>query len=132
MTNQRAGDLQAIPAAVPLRTGMRSRLDDQVSLPERLGVIRELMSALHMVTQSGQEYVMHKMLGILRTEILREGLPLTDGQLGAVMNALTELEHEVGRVAPLPAAFNDKARVVVDVLARAWSDRPGKPPLVNL
>lgn len=101
----------------------QSKLDGPVSFPERLEVIRELMSALDLATRSGQGHVMRKMLGILRAEILGVGLRLTDGQLGVVMNTLTELEHEAGRVAPLPAAFNDNARVVVDVLVRSW-ERP--------
>jgi hypothetical protein len=87
-----------------------------------LGVIRELMGTLGLATRAGQEHVMHKMLGLLRTEILRDGLPLTGRQLADVMDALRDLEHEAGRIAPMPAAFNDNARLVVDVLAQAWGD----------
>ena len=92
---------------------------EPISLPDRLGVIRELMESLDVVTRSGQDHVMQKLLRILRGEMLREGLPLSSLQLGAAMNALTELEHEAGRVTPMPSVFNDSARVVVDVLTNA-------------
>ena len=91
---------------------------ERMSLPDRLGVIRELMDSLDVVTRSGQDHVMQKLVRILRGEMLREGLALSSPQLGAAMNALTELEHEAGRVTPTPSVFNDSARVVVGLLTQ--------------
>ena len=95
-----------------------------MSLPERLAVVRELMSSLEVVTRSGRDHVMQKLVRIHRGEILREGLPLTGLQLRAAMKALTALEQETGRATPIPGAFNDSARVVVDALSRAWAATP--------
>ncbi len=95
---------------------------EPISFPDRLRVIRELMDSLDVVTRSGQDHVMQKLLRILRGEMLREGLPLSTLQVGTAMDALTDLEHEAGRVTPMPSVFNDSARVVVEVLTQASSD----------
>jgi hypothetical protein len=119
VTKQGVPDLKVIAAVVPVGTEGTSRPGDPVSFPERLAVIRELMGTFDVVTRSGQDHVLRKVLRTLRTEVLSVGLNLTDGQLGVVMNALNELEHEAGRVEPRPTAFNDNACVIVDVLVRA-------------
>jgi hypothetical protein len=93
-----------------------------MSLPDRLGVIRELMDSLAVVTRSGQDHVMDKVVRILRGEMLREELSLSRLQLGAAMNALTELEHEAGRVTPMPNVFNDSARVLVGLLGQVSNE----------
>jgi hypothetical protein len=89
---------------------------EPMSLPDRLGVIRQLMDSLDVVTRSGQDHVMQKLVRILRGEVLREGLSLSSLQVGTAMNALTDLEHEAGRVTPMPAVFNDSARILVGLL----------------
>jgi hypothetical protein len=94
-----------------------------MSLPDRLGVIRELMDSLDFVTRSGQDHVMQKLVRILRGEMLREELSLSNLQLGTAMNALTDLEHEAGRVTPMPNVFNGSARVLVGLLTQASSVR---------
>ena len=100
-----------------------------MSLPDRLGVIRELMDSLDVVTRSGRDHVMQKVVRILRGEMLREELSLSGQELGAAMNAMTELEHEAGRVTPMPDLFSDNARVLVGLLAQA--SRPNEPPSPN-
>jgi hypothetical protein len=94
---------------------------EPMSLPARLGVIRELMDSLDVVTRSGQDHVMQKLVRILRGEMLREELSLSSLQLGTAMDALTDLEHEAGRVTPMPTVFNGSARVLVGLLAQASS-----------
>jgi hypothetical protein len=119
VTKQGVPDLKVVAAVAPLRTEETSRAPNPLSFPERVAVIRELMGTFDVVTRSGQDHVMRKVLRILRTEVLSVGLSLTDGQLGVVMSSLNDLEHEAGRVVPRPAAFNDNASVVVDVLVKA-------------
>jgi hypothetical protein len=97
---------------------------EPMSLPDRLGVIRELMDSLDFVTRSGQDHVMQKLVRILRGEMLREELSLSSLQLGAAMNALTDLEHEAGRVTPMPNVFNGSASVLVGLLT-AGVERQG-------
>ncbi len=87
-----------------------------MSLTDRLGVVDELLRALELVTQAGQEHVMKKILGILRREILRVAAPFTAADLTSILNAMAELEHEAGRIAPTAAAFDRHARVVTGVL----------------
>jgi hypothetical protein len=87
-----------------------------MSLAARLSVVGELMGALELVTQAGQAHVMKKILGILRREMLLLAAPLAAADLACLLDAMAELEHEAGRLAPTAAAFNRHARVVTGVL----------------
>ena len=96
-----------------------------VSFSERLGVVRELIGTLDIVTRDGQTHVMHRVLAILRGEILQADLPLTAPEAVAATDALAELEHEAGRIAPAPRAFNRHAEIVVGILRHARRARSG-------
>jgi hypothetical protein len=87
-----------------------------MSLAAHLSVVGDLMRALELVTQAGQRPVMKKILGILRREMLLVAAPFAAADLASLLNAMAELEHEAGRLAPTAAAFNRHARVVTDVL----------------
>jgi hypothetical protein len=100
------------------------RIDNLLSFPGRLEVIRDLLDTLRQATRSGQGHVMHKLVTMLRGEVLHVGLPFTGVEVLAVGDALTKLEHEAGRIAPTVLVFDDEARVVIDVLCRAWRDSP--------
>ena len=91
-------------------------------LAERMGVVTELTEALNLATRPGQEHLMHKVVGILRGEILEVKAPLGGADLACLLDAMSELEHEAGRISPLPNVFNRQVRVVVDALLRT-SDR---------
>jgi hypothetical protein len=99
------------------------RSEPSVSFLDRLEAIRQLMASLDLVTRSGQNHVMHKVLILLRREFLRAGLSLTDPRRIAAMRALKELEYEAGRIAPGLVSFNGHARVVVELLCRVGCDR---------
>ena len=86
---------------------------------ERLGVVTELTVALDLATRSGQEHLMSKVLTILRREVLEVEGPIAGCDVASVSNAMADLEHEAGRIAPLPDAFNRHAQAVVDALLRA-------------
>jgi hypothetical protein len=94
-----------------------------VSFPERLAVIRELLETLEGMTRSGQPHVMRKVLGLLRLEVLRSGLPLTRSERAMVNAAVGNLEREVERIAPAPGVFNGHAHIVVEVLSNLARDR---------
>ncbi len=89
-----------------------------MALGERLNVVGELMGTLELVTRAGQQHVMHKILGILRREMLLVASPFAAADLAALLEAMAELEHEAGRIAPTAAAFNRQARIVTDVLGQ--------------
>jgi hypothetical protein len=91
-------------------------------LAERMGVVTELTEALSLATRPGQEHLMNKVVGILRGEILDVKAPVGEADLACLLDAMSELEHEAGRISPLPNAFDRQARVVVDALLRT-SDR---------
>jgi len=87
-----------------------------MSLAARLSVVDELMGALELVTRAGQQHVMDKILAILRREMLLVAAPFAAADLASLLDAMAELEHEAGRIAPTAAAFNRHARVVTGVL----------------
>jgi hypothetical protein len=95
---------------------------------ERLGVVSELTEALNLATRPGQEHLMHKVLSILRREILDLRAPLFGSELARLLDAMSELEHEAGRIAPLASDFNRHAQVIIDALLRA-SDTSAFPTL---
>ena len=75
-----------------------------VAFAERLTVVDELMGTLELVTRAGQQHVMNRILSILRGEILSLGFPLATANLASLLDAMAELEHEAGRIAPTAAA----------------------------
>jgi hypothetical protein len=89
-----------------------------VASAQRLNVVDELMGALELVTQAGQQHVMNKILSILRREILSMASPVAAVDLASLLDAMAELEHEAGRIAPTADAFNRHARVVTGVLGK--------------
>ena len=93
-------------------------------LAERLGLVSELTQALELATRAGQEHLMNKVLAILRGELLEVRAPLGGADLARLLGAMSELEHEAGRISPLPNAFNRQARAVIDALLRTSAGRP--------
>ncbi len=85
---------------------------------ERLDVAAELMGSLELTTRSGQGHVMNKVLAILRHEVLDADGPLVAAEVACLLEAMSELEHEAGRVSPLPIAFNRHAHLVIEALLR--------------
>jgi hypothetical protein len=85
---------------------------------ERFGVLKELMLALDVVPLSGQEDLRDKMLLILRGEGLRLESPMASADLLSLSNAMTELEHEVGRFASTPGLFNRHVEIAIGALRR--------------
>ena len=85
----------------------------------RFGMLKELMRAVDLVTLAEREQVMNKMLIILRREALGLDSPIAAADLASLSNAMTELEHEAGRVAPLPSVFNRHVEAAIGALRRA-------------
>jgi hypothetical protein len=113
-------DLEAIRSVLlPVRERAATAVARVLPFAERMGVVTELMVALDLATRSGQEHLMNKVLTILRGEMLDAKGPLPGADLASLLGAMSELEHEAGRVSPLPNAFNRHAQVVIDALLRA-------------
>ncbi len=83
---------------------------------QRFGILRELMRAVDLVTLAGRAHVMDKMLIILRHEALRLESPIAVADLTSLSNAMMELEHEVGRLAPTPSVFNRHVEIAIGAL----------------
>jgi|SRR5579863_5719421 len=102
----------------------RSRLLTGIGSERRFDILRELMRTLPLVTLSGQEHVMNKMLLILRREVLRLESPVAAADLAVLSNAMTELEHEAGRFAPAPSLFNRHVEIAIGALRRTAIEVP--------
>ena len=113
-------DLDAVRSVLlPLREPVFPAAVRVLPFAERLGIVTELTVALNLATRSGQTHLMNKVLALLRREMLEVKGPLAGADLACLLNAMSELEHEVGRISPLPNAFNRHAQVVIDALLRA-------------
>lgn len=93
-----------------------------IPLSERLGILKELMGAMDLVTLAGRAHLMDKMLIMLRREVLCLEPPITVTDLASLSNAMTELEHEVGRLAPAPGVFNRNVEIAIGALGRTGRD----------
>jgi hypothetical protein len=92
------------------------------SFEERLGILKELMGAVDLVTLAGRAQLMNKMLIILRREALCLESPVAVADLASLSNAMMELEHEVGRVAPVPSVFKRHVEIAIGALGRTGRD----------
>jgi hypothetical protein len=118
MLDSRAREsLQAVPS--PLGAPASRAAVRLMPAAERLGVVSELTDALNLATRSGQEHLMNKVLAILRDEILELRAPLFGSELARLRDAMSDLEHEAGRIAPLPSDFSRHAQVIIEALLRA-------------
>jgi hypothetical protein len=85
----------------------------------KLDLLRGMLCRLDDVTSAGQQYLMAKVLPLLRQEAVDQSGRFRPRDLEVVTRSLDELEHEVSRVAPDPSIFGEKAQILVDVLALA-------------
>jgi len=87
-------------------------------LERRIGIMKDLMRGMDLVTLVGQGHAMNKILVLLRREALRLTPPVAAEDLASLSTAMTELEHEVGRIAPSPSIFNDHVEAAIGALRR--------------
>jgi hypothetical protein len=106
-------------APFDLATDPPPRRDTPISLSERVGIARQVLTSLTEATRSGQRHLMCRVLDILQSDVIRPTVRLTHPQVVAVMAAVTELQHEAARAAPDIALFCARARVVIDILSTA-------------
>lgn len=85
----------------------------------RIDLLRGMLSRLDDVTPAGQQYLMAKVLPLLRREALDPSAHFQPNHCELIMRALEELEHEAARLAPDPGLFDRKAQILVDVFALA-------------
>lgn len=93
--------------------------DVRTPLEARFGTLNGLMHALDLAALAGQEHLMNKMLVILRRDVLRLVSPIGAADLSCLADAMTDLEHEAGRLAPRPSIFNGHVTTAIDVLTRS-------------
>jgi hypothetical protein len=87
-------------------------------LESRIRVLKDLMRGMDLATLVGRGLAMNKMLVLLRREALRLEPPVAAEDLASLSNAMTDLEHEVGRIAPSPSIFNQHVEVAIGALRR--------------
>ena len=91
----------------------RSDLVTITPLEKRLRVVADLVRGMDLVTLMGREHAMNQVLVLLRREALGLEPPVAAEDLASLSNAMTELEHEVGRTVPSPSNFNQHAEIAM-------------------
>jgi len=99
-------------------------------LEKRLRIVADLVSGMDRVTLMGREHAMNHVLVLLRREALRLEPPVAAEDVASLSNAMTELEHEVGRIAPSPSTFNQHAQIAMVAIRGTAVDqsRPSSAP----
>ena len=103
------------------------RRDDFVPFTERMRAVRELVTTLQVVTHAGQHHVMDRALDILRRDISRVAIPLTDLRSISLTCALRELEEEARQISARSSVFEERARFIVTILFEIWTERQVAP-----
>lgn len=113
--------VSATPISSAEPPAIASRTLSALPLPRatRLDLLRGMLCRLEDVTPAGQQYLMAKVIPLLRREALDPGHRFGRGDLTVIARSLEDLEHEVSRVAPDPSTFSQKAHILVDVLTLA-------------
>ena len=90
---------------------------DLAASGRRLDVVREILRGLETATAAGQQHLMMKVLGLLRSEAPARDNRVGDQQWSKIAAALEQLAREAGRMAPDAGAFTRQATAVADALA---------------
>lgn len=84
---------------------------------DRLDAVREILRGLDTATTAGQQHLMMKVLGLLRTEAPEPDRWVGDQQWIKIATALDGLAQEASRLAPDAGVFRRQATIVADALA---------------
>jgi hypothetical protein len=93
----------------------------------RLDVVKEILTALETATVAGQQYLMGKVLTVLRHQAPPRDHWITEAQWTQISGELDALAREAARMAPDAAAFSRQAASLADTLARG-TVRPAIQP----
>jgi hypothetical protein len=85
---------------------------------QRLDVVKEILTALETATAAGQQYLMGKVLTVLRHQAPPRDNWLNDLQWSQIAGELDALAREAARMAPDAAAFSRQATSLAETLAR--------------
>lgn len=84
----------------------------------RLDVVKEILTALETATVAGQQYLMGKVLTVLRHQAPPRDHWMNDHQWSEIAGELDALAREAARMAPDAAAFSRQASILAETLAR--------------
>jgi hypothetical protein len=93
----------------------------------RLDVVKEILTTLETATVAGQQYLMGKVLTVLRHQAPRRDHWMNEAQWVQIAAELDALTREAARMAPDAAAFSRQAARLAETLARG-SLRPPIAP----
>jgi len=119
MTHATPIAIEAVPFPVEPELTPGSHAITTAPLGERVGLLREMLSAIEDATPAGQRYLMTKLLALFRLELAHAALGFDRCQREIVGRALDALRIEATRMAPDAAAFERRGQLLVDVLALA-------------
>jgi hypothetical protein len=92
-----------------------------VPLPhrDRMEVLQGMLRRLEDVTPAGQQYLMAKVVPLLRREAIDQAGRFQRSELTTIEQSLDRLEHEASRLAPNVGVFSQRAQILADVFALA-------------
>lgn len=102
----------------PVRLPTQTLLEEAAAVHgERTGIVKELLAALDTATPAGQQYLMNKVVELLRRESVR-AVPHNQDRR-AIATTIDGLSREAERLAPDPAAFTRGTVRLLAALTRA-------------
>jgi hypothetical protein len=96
---------------------VRRGTQDAITSGRRVDVVREILRTMENATAAGQQYLMTKVLVLLRGEAPAVDRWVDDYQWAKIASGLDALAREASRVAPDAAAFSRQATLVADALS---------------
>jgi hypothetical protein len=105
-----------------MTTAMTAREDQVIAVDPaqrgwRLAVVEELLGDLDTVTFAGRHFTMHRVMGLLRLEVVAAEDGLSELQRRAIGRAIEDLGREESRPLPDADTFVSRARMITDTLA---------------
>jgi hypothetical protein len=93
----------------------------------RLDVVKEILTTLETATVAGQQYLMGKVLTVLRHQAPPRDHWINEAQWAQIAAELDALAREAARMSPDAAAFSRQAINLAETLARGSARPPISP-----
>jgi hypothetical protein len=100
-------------------------LTDKTESRPRLDAVKDILTALETATPAGQQYLMGKVLGLLRHQAPTRDHWIDDRQWSQIAGAFDALAYEANRLAPDADAFSRHATTLAEHLSRG----PSRPTM---
>jgi hypothetical protein len=116
MQERTAGELPSSNGNPSMPAASRDRIGIRANEELRLDVIREMLSTMDTVPETGQRYIMTKVVGFIGKRIPPSGLALSRRNETTLMQIVERLEHEATGVVVDAERFNRHAQILLELL----------------